>query len=608
MSNKFGIYKPEKIRNIAIIAHIDHGKTTMLDSMLKQSNIFRENEKTAERMMDSYDQEKERGITIFAKHTSVFFEDFKINIIDTPGHADFSGEVERVLGLVNCVLLLVDAQEGPMPQTRFVLSQALKIGLRPIVVLNKIDRPHADPDRALNLTFDLFVELGANDEQLDFPICYASGLGGFATRDIKDPRVDMRPLFELIIEKVPHPPGNLDLPFLMQAATLSYDDFVGRQACGRILEGQIRKGDMVTKVDKNGHPTQHKVVRVEGYLGLKKVEMDEAGVGDIVSISGIPEIMIGDTLCDPKNIVQLPPIEIAEPTVSVEMMVNNGPFVGKDGKHVTMNKIRDRLIQEKKANISLKIEENFRDDASRVCGRGELHLAVLIEAMRREGYEFTISKPQVILKQIEGVLNEPFELTHIEVPQEYSGTVIEELSRRKGEMRSLSTNEHDITTIEFYIPTRGLMGYRNNFLTATRGLGILTSVFDSYAPHKGEIPGRLSGVLISNGPGKVTAYACFSVQERGSLFVGPGQEVYEGMIVGENSRDNDLVVNVIKGKQLTNVRASGSDENIILTPPRAFTLEQAIDFLQDDELVEVTPNFIRLRKRVLNENERKRKG
>ncbi len=605
---KPSMFKPEKIRNIAIIAHIDHGKTTMLDSMLKQSNIFRDNEKVPERVMDSYDQEKERGITIFAKHTSVFFEDFKINIIDTPGHADFSGEVERVLGLVNCVLLLVDAQEGPMPQTRFVLSQALKIGLRPIVVLNKIDRPHADPDRALNLTFDLFVELGANDEQLDFPICYASGLGGFAAMNLTDPRVDMRPLFELIIKSVPHPPGNLELPFLMQAATLSYDDFVGRQACGRILEGVIHKGDTITKVDKNGHPTQHKVVRIEGYLGLKKVEMDEAGVGDIVSISGIPEITIGDTLCDPTHIVQLPPIEIAEPTLSVEVMVNNGPFVGKDGKHVTMNKIRDRLVQERKANISLKIEENFRDDAARVCGRGELHLAVLIEAMRREGYEFTISKPQVIMKQVEGALQEPFETTHIEVPQEYSGTVIEELSRRKGEMRALNTNEHNITTIEFFVPTRGLMGYRNSFLTITRGLGILTSVFDSYGPHKGEIPGRPNGVLISNGPGKVTAYACFGIQDRGSLFVGPGEEVYEGMVVGENSRDNDLMVNVVKGKQLTNVRASGSDENIILTPPRTFTLEQAIDFIQDDELVEVTPNFIRLRKRFLNENDRKRKG
>lgn len=602
------LFKPEKIRNIAIIAHIDHGKTTMLDSLLKQSNIFRDNEKVPERVMDSYDQEKERGITIFAKHTSVFFEDFKINIIDTPGHADFSGEVERVLGLVNCVLLLVDAQEGPMPQTRFVLSQALKMNLRPIVVLNKVDRPHADPDRALNLTFDLFVELGANDEQLDFPICYASGLGGFAVMDLKDPKVDMRPLFELIIKAVPHPPGNLDLPFLMQAATLSYDDFVGRQACGRILEGRIRKGDSITKVDKNGHPTQHKVVRVEGYLGLRKVEMEEAGVGDIVSISGIPEVMIGDTLCDPSHIVQLPPILIAEPTVSVEMMVNNGPFVGKDGKHVTMNKIRDRLLQEKKANISLKIEENFRDDAARVCGRGELHLAVLIEAMRREGYEFTISKPQVILKEDAGVLQEPFEITHIEVPESYSGTVIEELSRRKGEMRSLNTSEHNITTLEFFIPTRGLMGYRNAFLTVTRGLGILTSIFDSYGPHKGAIPGRQNGVLISNGPGKVTGYACFGIQDRGTLFVEPGDEVYEGMVVGENSRDNDLMVNVVRGKQLTNVRASGSDENILLTPPRKFTLEQAIDFIQDDELVEVTPNFIRLRKRLLLEAERKRKG
>ncbi len=600
---------PEKIRNIAIIAHIDHGKTTMLDGLLKQSNIFRDNEKIQERAMDSYDQEKERGITIFAKHTSLFFEDFKINIIDTPGHADFSGEVERVLGLVNCVLLLVDAQEGPMPQTRFVLSQALKMGLRPIVVLNKIDRPHADPDRALNLTFDLFVELGATDEQLDFAVCYASGLGGFAIRDLKDPRVNMRPLFELILEKVPAPPGNLELPFLMQSTTLSYDEFVGRQACGRILEGVVKKGQNLVRVDKNGHPTQHKIVRIEGYFGLKKVEMEEAGVGDIVSLSGIPDIMIGDTLCEPGHIVQLPPITLAEPTLSIEMMVNNGPMVGKDGKNVTMNKIRDRLMLEKRANISLKIEEiDSREDAIRICGRGELHLAVLIEAMRRESYEFVLSKPQVILKQIDGVQSEPLEIVHIEVPQEFSGSVIEELSRRKGEMRSLNTNEHNITFIEFLIPTRGLMGYRNDFMTVTRGLGILTSIFDSYAPWKGAIPGRIRGVLVSNCTGKTTGYACFSVQDRGGLFVGPGDEVYEGMIVGENSRDNDLVVNVTKGKQLTNVRASGSDENIILIPPRKFTLEQAIDFIENDELIEVTPHFIRLRKRFLLEHERKRKS
>lgn len=599
------MYKPEKIRNIAIIAHIDHGKTTMLDNLLKQSNIFRDNEKVPERVMDSYDQEKERGITIFAKHTSVFFEDYKINIIDTPGHSDFSGEVERVLGMVNSVLLLVDAQEGPMPQTRFVLSQALKMGLRPIVVLNKIDRPNADPDRALNLTFDLFVELSATDEQLDFPIIYASGLGGFAIKELNDPRTDMRPLFELIIQAVPPPPGNPELPFLMQSTTLSYDDFVGRQACGRILEGVIKKGQNITKIDKNGHPTQHRVQRIDGYLGLKKVEMEEAGVGDIVSIAGVPEVMIGDTLCDPNHVVQLPPITLAEPTLAIEIMVNNGPFVGKDGKHVTMNKIRDRLMQEKRANISLKIEEK-KEDSIEVCGRGELHLSVLLEAMRREGYEFAISKPRVIIKTIDGVESEPMENVHIEVPQGYSGTVIEELSRRRGEMRLLETNEHGITTMQFFMPTRGLMGYRNEFMTATRGLGILTAIYESYGPWKGEIPGRLRGVLISGNLGKVTGYACFNLQDRGTLFVSPGQEVYEGMVVGENNRDNDLIINVTKEKQLTNIRAAGSDENVILTPPRTFTLEQAIDFINDDEIVEITPHNIRLRKRFLKEHERKR--
>ena len=602
------LFSPQKIRNIAIIAHIDHGKTTLLDSLLKQSNVFRDNEKIPQRVMDSYEQEKERGITIFAKHTSVFFEDFKINIIDTPGHADFSGEVERVLGLVNSVLLLVDAQEGPMPQTRFVLSQALRLGLRPIVVLNKVDRPHADPDRVLNQTFDLFVELGANDQQLDFPICYASGLQGTATLNLQTPGSDLRALFELIIQAVPPPPGNPDLPFLMQATTLTYDDYIGRQACGRILEGTIKKGMPICRIDEKGHPTQHRVVRIEGYHGLKKVELEEAAVGDIINIGGIPEIMIGDTLCDPSHVVQLPPITLAEPTLSIEIMVNNGPFVGKDGKHVTMNKIRDRLLQEKRANISLKIEETFRDDAARVSGRGELHLAVLLEAMRRENYEFTISKPQVIVKEVNGEQHEPYESVHIEVPQEFSGTVIEALSRRKGEMRSLNTNEQNITTIEFLIPTRGLMGYRNEFLTMTRGLGIMTSVFDSYAPYKGEIPHRTRGVLISNALGKVTAYACNTLQERGTLFIAPGDEVYEGMIIGEHSRENDLVVNATRGKQLTNVRAAGSDENILLTPPRTFTLEQSIDFIENDELVEVTPHFTRLRKRYLSENERKKRG
>lgn len=601
------MYRPEKIRNIAIIAHIDHGKTTLLDSLLKQSNIFRDNELVAERVMDSYDQEKERGITIFAKHTSIFFEDFKINIIDTPGHSDFSGEVERVLGMVNSVLLLVDANEGPMPQTRFVLSQALKIGLNPIVILNKIDRPGADPDRALNLTFDLFVELGATDSQLDFKICYASGLSGFAMRNLGDERKNMAPLFQMIIEAVPAPPGNLELPFLMQSSTLSYDDFVGRQACGRILEGKVRKGDTITRVNVQGHPSQHKVTRIEGYHGLKKVEMEEAGVGDIVNIAGIPEIMIGETLCSPDHVVQLPPITLAEPTLSVEILVNNGPFAGKDGKHITMNKLRDRLAQERRANISLKIEEvKGREDSMKVSGRGELHLAVLIEAMRREGYEFTVSKPQVITKEENGEKLEPFEAAHIEVPEEYSGRIIEELSRRKGEMQALNTNEHNITTMEFLIPTRGLMGYRNQFMTQTRGLGILTSIFDHFGPWKGEIPGRMQGSLVSMCGGRTTPYACFNLQDRGTLFVKPGDEVYEGMIVGENSRDNDLLINVTKEKQLTNVRASGHDENVILTPPRVFTLEQAIDFIENDELIEVTPHFIRLRKRYLKEADRKR--
>lgn len=596
-----------KIRNLAIIAHIDHGKTTLVDSMLRQSNIFRDNEVVPERVMDSYDQEKERGITIFAKPTSVYFEDFKLNLIDTPGHADFSGEVERVLGLVNSVILLVDAVEGPMPQTRFVLSQALKIGLRPIVVVNKIDRLHANPDRVLDETFDLFVELGANDEQLDFPVIYASGLTGFAVKDVDDPRENMRPLFEAIVEHVPPPPGSTDLPFLLQSVTLTYDDFLGRKASGRILEGTIRKGDQIVRIDNNGVETKHRVTKIEGYHGLRVVEVEEAGVGDIVAIAGIPDVTIGDTLCHPAKIVQLPPITLAEPTLSIEMGVNSSPFAGKEGKHVTMNKIRDRLEKERKSNISLRIEDvEGRDDAIRVCGRGELHLAVLLEQMRREEFEFSIAKPQVITQEENGVVQEPIELAHIEVPEEFSGSVIEKLSRRKGEMLSLETNEHNISTLQFSIPTRGLIGFRNDFLTMTKGLGILTSRFDTYGKWRGEIPSRLEGALISMSAGKATGYALFNIQQRGTLFITAGDEVYEGMVVGEHARENDLVVNVIKGKQLTNVRASGSDENITLIPPRKITLENAIDLMQDDELVEVTPISIRLRKKYLTENERKR--
>lgn len=602
------MFKPEKIRNIAIIAHIDHGKTTLLDALLKESHIFRENEQVRERVMDSYDQEQERGITIFAKHTSVLFDDFKINIIDTPGHADFSGEVERILGMVDSVLLLVDAQEGPMPQTRFVLSKSLKMGLKPIVVLNKIDRPHANPDRTLNETFDLFSELGATDAQLDFRYCYASGLSGFAIQHIDDARQNMRPMFELVINAVAPPPGSLEAPFLMHVATITYDDYVGRQACGRIMEGSVKKGQQVIHIDEKGNETKCTITRIEGHLGIEKVEMEEASVGDIVILSGIPEVTIGDTLCDVKKIVRLPRIKLDEPTVSVDITVNNSPFVGRSGKHVTMNKIRARLEREKRANISLRIDDNTDQDKITVAGRGELHLSVLIEAMRREGYEFSVSKPRVLTKDIDGVKHEPIERVSIEVPQDYSGGVIEELSRRRGELQLLDTDENGIARIEFLMPTRGLMGYRNEFLTATRGLGILTSVFETFAPWKGNIPGRTRGVLISIGAGKTSGYACFNLQDRGVLFASPSDEVYEGMIVGEHNRDNDLIVNITKGKQLTNVRASGSDENIILIPARRFTLEQAIDYIQDDELIEVTPEFIRMRKRFLTENERKRAG
>jgi len=586
----------KKIRNIAIIAHIDHGKTTLLDALLTQSNIFRKNQAVGIRMMDSYDQEKERGITIFAKHTSITFEDYKINIIDTPGHADFSHEVERVLGMVSCVLLLIDAQEGPMPQTRFVLSKSLKMGLKPIVVVNKIDRPFANPDRAINLTFDLFSELGATDEQLDFPVCFASGLAGFAMREVNDPRENMKPLFEIIVEKVQPPEGDEDAPFLMQTSTLFYDDYVGRQACGRIINGSVKKGQAVMHIDKTGKQTRTTITRIEGHQGLEKVELESAGAGDIVILSGVPEVIIGDTLCDPANPIQLPPIHIDEPTMSIDISVNSSPLVGRSGKHVTMNKIRDRLEREKRSNISLKIDFS-QDESITVCGRGELHLSVLIEQLRREGFELSIAKPKVILKKIDGVMNEPIERCTVEVPEEYSGTVISDLSTRRGEMQKLDTTAEGISTMEFLIPTRGLMGYRNDFLTVTRGLGILTSTFDGYAPEKGAVATRREGVMIANAPGKVTAYALYNLQERGVLFVNPGEEVYSSMIVGQHSRDNDLEVNPTKAKQLTNVRAAGSDENIILTPPRKFTLEQAMGYVQDDELVEVTPDAIRMRKK-----------
>lgn len=598
----------DKIRNIAIIAHIDHGKTTLLDSLLRQSKLFRDNQDIPERVMDSYDQEKERGITIFAKHTTIPYEDYKINVIDTPGHADFSGEVERILGMVSSVLLLVDAQDGPMPQTRFVLSKSLALGLKPIVVINKIDRPSADPDRVLNETFDLFTELGATDEQLDFRYIYASGLSGFAKKTLEDPSQDMTPLFDLILEATPAPGGDVEEPFLMQSATVTYDDFLGRQVTGRIVRGVVKKGQTLVHINGEGKATNFNVTKLQGYLGLKKVDIDEALSGDIVIISGLPEeATIGDTITDPRRPEALPAIKIGEPTLSVDISVNSSPFVGKSGKHVTMNKIKERLLREKKANISLRIEMKDEVDKVTVAGRGELHLSVLIESMRREGFEFSVSKPRVIVKEEDGVKCEPVERVYIETPEEYSGKVIEEISLRKGEMQHLSTSEHGITKMEFLVPTRGLMGLRGDFLTMTRGLGILTAILEGYTPWKGNIAGRTKGVMISGCPGKTNGFACFNLQDRGVLFVKPGDEVYEGMIVGENSRDNDLIVNVTKAKQLTNVRASGADENIILTPPRQITLEQAINYIEDDELVEITPAQIRLRKTFLTENERKRK-
>lgn len=597
----------EKIRNVAIIAHIDHGKTTLLDNLLAQSNIFRDNQAVPERVMDSYDQEKERGITIFAKHTSVTYGEYKYNIIDTPGHADFSGEVERVLGMVNSVILIIDAKEGPMPQTRFVLSKSLAMGLKPIVVLNKMDRPHADPERVLNETFDLFVELGASDEQLDFAYCYASGFQGYAYREINDPKENLVPLFELIAETVPAPTGDETAPFLMQAASVTYDPYLGKQASGRILHGIIKKNAPFIHINRDGEEKRYTVQKIEGFHGLEKVELQQAGVGDIVLIAGAPDVTIGDTLCSPNKITQLPPIHLDEPTVSVDLWVNNGPFAGKSGKHVTMNKIRERLVYEKKANISYQINVDDQQKIT-ISGRGELHLAILFEAMRREGYEYCLSKPQVITRMIDGIKCEPIQKAHIEVPEEYSGKIIEQLSKRKGEMQHLQTNEQGMTSLEFLIPTRGLMGYRNEFLTSTRGLGILTALFDSYAPWKGEIVHRTRGVLVSICQGKTSGYACFNLEDRGQLFVSPGDEVYEGMIVGEHNRDNDLIVNVTKGKQLTNIRASGTDEAIILTPPRTFTLEQAISFIEEDEWIEATPNEIRLRKIHLTENERKKHG
>jgi len=595
----------EKIRNIAIIAHVDHGKTTLVDAMLKQSGVFRENQVITERVMDSNDLEKERGITILAKNLSIHHGGIKINIVDTPGHADFGGEVERVLKMVDSVLLLVDAFDGPMPQTRFVLKKSLDLGIKPIVVINKIDRPGARPEHVLDLVFDLFCELNANEDQLDFPVVYTSAKAGYARRDLNDPSMNLEPLFEMVKERVAPPIGDPEAPFQMLVTTIDYNDYIGRIATGKIFNGKVKNGQTVALVDKEGKIKQGRISKLLGYEGLKQVEMTEAYAGDIVTIAGFEQIAIGETFADAANPQAIPYVAIDEPTLAMNFMVNASPFAGKEGKYVTSRNLRDRLLRELRTNVSLRVEETANTDTFKVSGRGELHLSILIENMRREGYELAVSKPEVILREIDGETCEPIEYLVIDVPEEFQGTVIEKLGTRKAEMVSMHPLD-GIVRLEFLIPARGLIGFRTEFLTDTRGNGIMSHVFNGYAPFKGAIPGRKNGVLIAIEAGETVAYSLFNLQDRGILFVPPGIQVYEGMIIGQHAKENDLVVNACKGKKLTNVRASGSDEAVRLTPHRQLSLEQALEFINEDELCEVTPHSIRLRKKYLDANERKR--
>lgn len=597
----------EKLRNIAIIAHVDHGKTTLVDQLLKQSGTVDERTEMDERVMDSNDQEKERGITILSKNTAIRWNDYRINIVDTPGHADFGGEVERVLSMVDSVLLLVDAQEGPMPQTRFVTQKAFAMGFNPIVVINKIDKPNARPDWVLDQTFDLFDRLGATDEQLDFPVIYASGLSGFASLDEDVRDGDMTPLFEAIIEHVPVPDVDPDAPFQMQVSSLDYNSYVGVIGIGRIKQGRVKRNQPLVLIDKAGNKRNVKMQQILGFHGLERVEVDQAEAGDIICFSGIDKLNISDTLCDPENVEALPALTVDEPTVSMTFQVNNGPFSGKDGKFVTSRNIGDRLQQELIHNVALRVTQGDDADKFRVSGRGELHLSVLIENMRREGFELCVGRPEVIIKEIDGKPSEPYEQLTVDIPEDSQGTVMEKLGERKGELKNMVPDGKGRVRLDYVIPSRGLIGFRTEFLTATAGNGLMYNVFDHYGPKvEARIGQRINGVLIANGPGKALAYALFNLQERGRLFIGHGEEVYEGMLVGIHSRDNDLVVNPLKAKQLTNVRAAGTDENLILTPPIRMTLEQALEFIDDDELVEVTPHHIRMRKKLLSENERKR--
>ena len=596
----------QKIRNIAIIAHVDHGKTTLVDAMLRQSHIFRENEQVQERVMDSNDQEKERGITILSKNTSVMHDDIKINIVDTPGHADFGGEVERVLKTVDGVLLLVDAFEGAMPQTREVLKKSLALGLKPIVVINKIDRPGATPNKVVDQVIELFIELDATDEQLDFPVVYASAKNGIAKMDLNDETSDLSCLFETIINTIHAPNCDEEGPAQMLVSNIDYDDYVGRIAVGRVERGVIKLGMPVSICGKEDKITQGRIAKVYTHVGLNKVEVEEGKAGDIIELAGLPDINIGDTICDFEHPEKIPFVDIDEPTVSMTFSVNNGPFAGKEGQFITSRHIRDRLFKELERNVSLRVKETVTPESFEVAGRGELHLSVLIETMRREGFELLVSRPKVIFKEIDGVKCEPIELLVVNVPDDCVGNVIEKLGRRKAEMVNMEPAELGHTKIEFKIPARGLIGYRTEFLTDTKGEGTMNHIFDSYEEYKGDIQARVRGTIVAFENGKSVTYGLYNAQDKGDLFIGPGVDVYEGMIVGLNSRGEDLAINVCKEKHLTNTRASGSDDALRLVPPIQMSLEKAIEFIQDDELVEVTPKSIRLRKKILDSKERER--
>ncbi|NUE66667.1 MULTISPECIES: translational GTPase TypA [Snodgrassella] len=596
----------KKIRNIAIIAHVDHGKTTLVDQLLRQSGTFRANQQVDERVMDSNDLEKERGITILAKNTAIEYEGFHINIVDTPGHADFGGEVERVLGMVDCVLLLVDAQEGPMPQTRFVTKKALALGLKPIVVINKIDKPSARPSWVIDQTFELFDKLGATDEQLDFPIVYASGLSGFAKLNEEDESSDMRPLFDTILKYTPEPSGDADKPLQLQISQLDYDNYTGRLGIGRILNGRIKPGQVVAIMNEDQQIGQGRINQLLGFKGLERIPLQEAEAGDIVTISGLEDIGIGVTIADREQPQGLPMLSVDEPTLTMDFMVNTSPLAGTEGKFVTSRQIRERLQKELLTNVALKVEDTADADVFRVSGRGELHLTILIENMRREGYELAVGKPRVVFREIDGVKCEPYENLTVDVEDNTQGAVMEELGRRRGELTNMESDGKGRTRLEYRIPARGLIGFQGEFMTMTRGQGLMSHVFDNYAPVKAEIPGRRNGVLVSQEQGDAVAYALWNLEDRGRMFINPGEKIYEGMIIGIHSRDNDLVVNPLKGKKLTNVRASGTDEAVRLTPPVLMSLEAAVEFIDDDELVEITPQTIRLRKRYLSEQERRK--